>query len=197
MKKFPAITVAGGLIATTGVAFANDWVIEEIINLDDMKFTEHRPFTPANEIFSFDVFLEANNNPVVGFAIAFDYINQNVDSSWASDLELQITTPSGSVWIVGQSSFNGGDPFGPQDDIWDFDGPNSEPDGHYFSDHFPWKDLPEEKGGIWNFMFTETWDGATSYNNVVVSLYKIPAPGGLAILGIAGLVGGTRRRRRA
>ena len=196
MKNLPSITVAGGLIVTTSVALANDWVNETMIKLDTMQFTFHEIGTKANETFSFDIELEDSNMPVVGFAVNFDYLNVGNDTSWASDLELQITTPSGNMFVVGQTIQDGGNPFGPEDDFWDFDGPNSQDSGPYFSDHFPWKDEPELQGGMWNFTFTETWDGEVSFSNVVVTLYKIPAPGALALLGVAGLLGGSRRRRR-
>ena len=195
MRMLPVVTVAGGLIATATVALANDWNGETVIDLDDMLYTFHEPFTPANESFDFDRILEDNNRPVVGFSISFDYVNQLNDSSWASDLELQITSPMGSTWIVGQSQFNPGDPFGDQDDIWDFDGPGSQVSGSYFSEHFPWKDEPQEETGTWNFMLTETWDGDADFTNVVMTLYKIPTPGALAMLAVAGLLGITRRRR--
>jgi hypothetical protein len=197
VRKLRAITVAGGLIATASLAVATEWTSEEIINLDDMLFTFHDPFTPANEVFDFDILLEENNRPVIGFSVSFDYVDMNDDMSWASDIEFQISSPGESTWIVGQEQFNGGDPWGDQDDIWDFDGPRGEFSGSYSSDHFPWKDDPQAKGGTWNFMFTDTWDGDTQYNNVVVTLYKIPAPGALAMLGVAGLLGAPRRRRRS
>ncbi|MEE9128472.1 MAG: hypothetical protein V3T84_00505, partial [Phycisphaerales bacterium] len=59
----------------------------------------------------------------------------------------------------------------------------------------PWHDNPIPKGGDWNFMFAETWDGGVEYNNLTITLLKIPSPGALALIGVAGLVSPRRRRR--
>ena len=185
MKKVHTIAVFGGLIATTGIASA------QVLDFGNLTFAVHPNNLPADEVYNFDFTLTGAD--VLGFVINFDYVNNANDSSWGSDLELQITTPSLNTYIIGQSSFNGGDPFGPQTDIWDFDGVGSQPSGHYTSDNFFAIKEPQE--GIWNFMFTETWDGDTAYNNLTIEMIKVPAPGALALLGVAGLAGCRRRRR--
>ena len=103
MTKVPTIAGLGCLIATTGIASAQSF------DLGDMLFTAHEPFTPANETFEFD--FKPIGKDVLGFIITFDYVDHAADSSWASDLELKITTPSETEFIVGQLAFDGGDSF--------------------------------------------------------------------------------------
>ena len=193
MRKSVALAAAGSLVAIGGAAYAQDF-IEKKIELGNWKVDAHDIGEFPQLTLDFD--LEANNNDVVGFRVDIDYVNQFGDSSWASDLEFKITAPNGRQFIVGQADFNGGDPFGPQDAVWDFDGAQGQPDGHYTSTHMPgaWVDgIP--KGGAWNVMLAETWDGGVEYNNISLTLLKIPAPGALALLGVAGLLGVSRRRR--
>ncbi len=194
MRKAIGLTAAGSLVAIGGAAMADHQTSEEVILFTDLVFAVHEVGSPS-KVFNFDLVVDENNQPVIGFRIDFDYNNLFFDSSWASDLEMKLKTPGGQVLVYGQKEFNGGDPFGPQDDIWDFDGADSRPSGFYTSDHFPWHDNPIPKGGDWNFMFAETWDGATEYNNLTITLLKIPSPGALALIGVAGLVAPRRRRR--
>ncbi|MEE9131793.1 MAG: hypothetical protein V3T84_17415 [Phycisphaerales bacterium] len=194
MRKAIGLTAAGSLLAIGGAAMADHQSIEKEILFTDLVFAVHEIGTPS-KVFNFDLVVDENNNPVVGFRIDFDYNNLFDDSSWASDLEMKLTTPGGQVLVYGQADFNGGDPFGAQDDIWDFDGAGSQPSGFYTSTHLPWHDNPIPKGGDWNFMFAETWDGGVEFKNLRITLLKIPNPGALALFGVAGLVAPRRRRR--
>ena len=194
MRKAIGLTAVGSLLASGGVAMADHQTSEEVILETSLFFDVHPTDTPS-KVFNFDLVLDENGQPVIGFRIDFDYVNIFVDSSWASDLEMKLTTPNGQTLVYGQKEFNGGDPFGPQDDIWDFDGADSGRSGPYTSTHFPWHDNPIAKGGDWNFMFAETWDGGVEYNNLTITLLKIPSPGALALSGVAGLVAPRRRRR--
>ena len=197
MRKAIALTAVGSLVAIgAGVAMADHEIREDEIFFDSLKFDVHLNTEPS-EVFNFDLVLEDNNQLVIGFRIDFDYDDQFQDSSWAQDLELKLTTPDGQVIIYGQldPGNNFGDPFGPSDEGWDFEGIGSDLSGPYTSTHFTWHDDPIQKGGDWNFMFAETWDGGVGYNNLTITLLKIPSPGALALIGVAGLVAPRRRRR--
>ncbi|MCZ6857332.1 MAG: hypothetical protein O7F70_04980 [Gemmatimonadetes bacterium] len=194
MRKGIGLTAVGSLVAIGGVAMAGHGTVEDVMIVTDREFGVHDIGSPS-KVFNFDIVLDENNQPVIGFRIDFDYVNIFDDSSWASDLEMKLTTPNGQTLVYGQKEFNGGDPFGPQDDIWDFDGPDSQPSGFYTSTHFPWHDNPIQKGGNWNLMFAETRDGGVQFNNLTITLLKIPSPGALALIGVAGLVRPRRRRR--
>ncbi len=194
MRKAIGLTAAGSLLAIGGTAMADHQTSEEVILFTDLVFAVHEVGSPS-KVFNFDLVVDENNQPVIGFRIDFDFVKVIADSSWASDLEMKLTTPGGQITVYGQESFNGGDPFGPQDFVWDFDGVGSQPSGPYTSTHLVWHDNPIPKGGDWNFMFAETWDGGVEYNNLTITLLKIPSPGALALLGVAGLVSPRRRRR--
>ena len=183
MKKTVTLTAAGSLVALGAAAFADG--IDQVVELGDWVVEEHEIGIVFGPSIDFTSDLE-----VTGFTFDVDYVRVVPDSSWASDLEMKLTNPAGETFVVGQKEFNGGDPFGPQDDIWDFDGPRGAPTAHYTSTH-------EFSGaaGQWNVMFAETWDGGVEYNNMTLTLHQIPGPGVLAAIGVSGLLLGARRRR--
>ncbi len=189
MRKTVAFAAAGSLLAIGGAAYAQG-NIEKKIELGDWKVDAHDISIVIGP--SIDFTLEENGNAVIGFRVEFDFTNQFDDSSWASDLEFKLTDPGGKTYVVGQQAFDGGDPFGPEDFIWDFDGADSQPSGFYTSTHTIGA---VDKGGTWNVMLAESWDGGVAFDNISLTLIKIPAPGALALLGVAGLLGVSRRRR--
>ena len=148
------------------------------------------------QVFEFQ--LDDNPYPVIGFSFSGDYVIQP-PGGWASDTHMSITGPSGSTVAIGG--------FGTPNDLqWDFFGAHRL--GFYASGPHFHKDngLPvfdsngdgsTDKPGLWTFTFTEDFgDKPTTWENVSVTLHKmIPAPGAMALLGVAGLMGGCRRRR--
>lgn len=179
MKKTVALTAAGSLVALGGAAFAQEqsYDISWIVEAHDIGIVIGPSFDIVSDL------------EVTGWSLEVDYVNVFGDSSWMSDLELKLTNDDGD-WVVGQNDFDGGDPFGPEDEIWDFDGAGGQPSGHY--SHTSDFGGP---AGDWNVMLAESWDGGVEYNNMILTLHQIPAPGALALLGVAGLVGGRRRRK--
>ncbi len=186
MKKTVALTAAGSLVALGGAAFAGGGhLLEQIVDLGDWVVDAHDIGIVIGPSIDFTAdFL------VTEWHFDVDYVNQFDDSSWASDLEFKVTNAEGD-WVVGQQAFDGGDPFGPEDEIWDFDGADSQPTGPYSHDSVH----AGGAAGGWNVMLAESWDGGVEYNNMTLTLHGIPAPGALALLGVAGLVGGRRRRK--
>ena len=130
---------------------------------------------------------------MTGFSITFDYVG-NTGGSWASDMVLYIIGPGleGIAWGGFNTQFgipvNGG--------TWGFDGPGSEASGTYTDT----KTHSATAGGMWTFGIGNGWTtaGPVSYNNVSVTLFGditfVPAPGAIALLGLAGLAGSRRRR---
>ncbi len=128
------------------------------------------------------------------FVLDFDYVDGN-SASWASDMIIQIIDPNGvNRYWGGTTVVPAGSTFV---NFWSFDGSGSTASGHYND--------PSNTGatlsgtGTWTFRIWNGWASATNpcgYDNVVLQLKGsiVPAPGAVALLGLAGLVG---RRRRA
>lgn len=116
---------------------------------------------------------------IIGFTWALSF--EAFDPSWGSEARIEITSPGGSVY-----TFSG------DDAGWATD-PGIFVDGGE-TDAFNGGPLD----GVWSFRFYEDFDDGISpdgvYHNAVFLIKAIPGPGGLALLGLAGLAG--RRRRR-
>lgn len=166
--------------------------------LDEVLFVGTVGPISDGQSMSFDFLLD-NPNQVIGFSFAGDYVVQD-PGGWGSDTHMRITGPSGST--VGIGGFGS-----PSDLDWDFQGPDSAPLGFYSSGpHFHGAkgapvfnsngDGSTNKPGNWSIVFTQDFGAAgTIWENVEITLHKIPAPGAMALLGVAGLMGGRRRRR--
>lgn len=126
---------------------------------------------------------------LTGFSISFDFVGAG--ASWASDAAFVLNgTQFGgyNIYLSSASTFGG---------FWAFDGSGSAPAGNYTdtkaaSDSYVF-------GNSYSFEFGNGWSGSgpVEYNNVTVTLFgvsQVPAPGAIALLGLAGLIG---RRRRA
>lgn len=173
---------AGSILAVgRGSASANDWVATEVFELGSVTLS-------GGESAQFDLLLKDNPMEVIGFKFEFDYFEPMPDASFASNLRLEIMSPLGNSFIVG-----GFDNIGDADDLWGFTGPDS---GNYMDEFFPWKFKPQPKGD-WTLGLTNDWSAdpfPNEYNNMIITFYKIPAPGTLVLLALGGLIG--RRRRR-
>lgn len=131
-----------------------------------------------------------NTDDIIGFTVSFDYNNSADPFAWASDLQLDFNF-NGGVYSVG--GFAGGVP-----NPWDFQGGASAAPGFYFHEAcFVWESNPISKLDLLGFKLTNDFgaNGAVSWNNISITLYKVPAPGALALLGMAGVTGARRRRR--
>ena len=106
----------------------------------------------------------------LGFAGTVSGISGNI--SWASDLRLVVTEPTGR-----QTSLGGADT--PSDTPWDFDGQQSDDNGRYQSDH---PELFSALGGqlsdegFWQFEFRNDFSGGQnmSWTDVEIILIKTP-----------------------
>ena len=128
---------------------------------------------------------------LTGFSLDFDFDHLQSSASWASDSAFVLNgTQYGGydTYLSSATSFGG---------FWAFDGSGSSGAGHY-------SDLKAATGTFvygdsYVFEFGNGWSlsGLVAYDNVTITLYgvcEVPAPGAVALLGLAGLVG---RRRRA
>ena len=121
---------------------------------------------------------------LTGVSISFDFVSGGL-GAWASDLALVVdgTQFGGNDLMFGMSI---GGP-------WGFDGPGSAANGHY-------SDTKALAGSAASYLVLlgNGWFAAPAcqYNNVLVTLHgvEVPAPGAIALLGLAGFAA---RRRRA
>jgi uncharacterized protein (TIGR03382 family) len=175
MRRVTTFLAVAGFATMTGSALANDDVI---------SFPTFTLF--GGESITFTVELPPNNKTVTGFSFTGHFDDLANDASWASDLRLDILAPDGQDYAIGG--------FDNPSNLWDFDGPGSDGDGVYSHDgHGTFDNAPK---GVWTFKFTNDWgpSGGHTWSDVVITLHKVPAPGALALLGVAGLLGGRRRR---
>ncbi|HRP62960.1 MAG TPA: PEP-CTERM sorting domain-containing protein [Phycisphaerales bacterium] len=153
----------------------------------------------GGQSITFEVWVDPNPNVVIGFSFAGVISGISGNAIWASDTRLDIVAPNGATYDIG--GFGAGGSPNP----WDFQGSQSTNDGLYSHGHgspygdgqpaFVFDKIP--KGGLWSFTFTQTF-GTTPvlWKGVTIVLHKqVPAPGALALLGLAGFIGTSRRRR--
>jgi len=171
--------IAAAVLGITGAATA-DVVVEQVLISDMVQLA-------AGESASYQIDVADNNNEILGFGFAGTVTGISGTAAWASDTRLDVGSPAGTAFGVG--GFDNPAPNG-----WAFDGSASTNDGFY-SDEFT-AFAGEMKGGVWSITLTNDWVGAPviTWDFEVYLIKKIPAPAGLALLGLAGLAG---RRRRA
>lgn len=126
-----------------------------------------------------------------GFSFEFDFAETPNDASWASDLQLCLTPPSGTQVCYG--GFGGDAPASLA--LWPFDGPPSDAAGHYSASFSPAAWAGGTAAGDWAVTVENDWDtdpGNTHFNNMVLTL--TPEPTTLGLLGLGGLLLIRRRR---
>lgn len=137
-------------------------------------------------------FIGADN--VVGFSFSGTVTGPSGNSSYASDLLMTIVAGDEDPFLVGGFSTT-------NDLDWDFQGFQSTEDGDYSSGpHILLRDDPAPAGLEWTISFMNDWNNAAAatlhWSDVVLTVHHapIPAPGALALLGIAGVCAPRRRR---
>ncbi len=124
--------------------------------------------------------------PVTGVMISFDYDEEMPDSSWASDVRVDLVGPDGFSFAVGGFS-------DPAPQMWSFDGPPSDEPGSY-GETFLFDPIGP---GSWSIVFRNDWlddPNPNQYSNVLFEF--IPGPATMAVLGIVLGRAAARRRRR-
>lgn len=166
-----ALITAGAVLAIAGAATATDF---------DMG--SHT--LGAGEFTTLDITLPID---VLGFEIGFDYDEPVADASWASDVQFIVSDADGAIFTVG-----GFTNVGNADVLWAFDGSGSTDPGFY-SDAFALA-LP---AGDYTLTFVNDWEtdpNPNVYNNIMVAFEKVPTPGTVGLMGLAGLAAVRRRR---
>ena len=177
MRKF---VLAGAVAALMASAATADYSVP----VPDLELA-------ALESFTLDVNIIGGS--FSGFDFSMDYGEPIEDFSWASDLAIFVTTPGGTTYQIGGLSG--------EDIPWAFQGSGSDAPGFY-SDTVDFTPIggPFTETGLWTFTFenNSSFDSNPNpYSNIFFNLIgvEVPAPGALALLGVAGLAG--QRRRRA
>jgi len=132
----------------------------------------------SNTVLTVDV--DAGDRTVAGFGWLLSF--EAFSPSWGAEARIDITSPAGTVF-----TFSG-------DDAGWATSPGVFVDGDD-TDIFN----GELASGEWEFRFYEDFDDASTdpdgiYRNATFLIKSVPAPGALALLGVAGLA--ARRRRR-
>ncbi len=179
MKAFGFAAAAALAVATA--ASADGWTRFEVIQFPALTLA-------GNQSASFNYVDPDNDQLIVGFSADVVFSDPTGSLSYASDLKL---TFNGIGQAVGGFT-------NPGNILWDFDGFGSDGSGVYVDNSHTliWKDQPISKDQLTGFTFLNDW-GSSPANTwtVTLTLYKVvPAPGAMALIGLAGLVS---RRRRA
>ncbi len=139
---------------------------------------------------------------LLGFVISYDFepdAAAQTNGSWASDASMVIQSPiTNPVQWGGYDLLMGGASTVFVSD-WSFIGSGSAFPGPYTDIR---GDIPIGMfgTGTWGFAFGNGWSDSTAvqYNSITVTLVglqAVPAPGSAALLGMAGVMMGRRRRR--
>jgi len=173
--RFAIATVLALLIAVPAIAQPHDPLLDEVLNLGS-----HSLGGDLSVVVPVDVV--ENGNEVIGFSISFDFSDPGDSASYASDLRVTIAPPNGPSASIG--GFPDPTP-GPTTFLYSFQGFGSDPAGAYSSGpHYAWPEPGITKGGLWNFTLLNDWatSGVVGWNNVQLTLHKVPEPGSLALL---------------
>ncbi len=139
--------------------------------------------------------LQTDPGPLLGFSwdLMYDAGNGGSNASWGAELNIVLThVPSGFSIMFDGGEPNLGDTI-PSDVLFGW----GESSGIFTStDSIAW-DGPSDTLGVWEVFIFEDFDdfGVDGILDGYITINKVPAPGGLAVLGLGGAV--CLRRRRA
>lgn len=194
MKKH-AILVAAAALSVSAAASAGTYnpALDHVISLNDGE-----TFNVTNVATVFSVNVPVNGT-VTGFSFEGTlFVNQQAFPGSPSQTQLTITAPDSSTYVVG------GNP--PSGSPWDFQsaiGTLNVTYNHgiggeaWGGDGLPDFGLSDgDANGMWQFSFLRVggFPSTSEWSDVSITLHMVPAPGALAMFGIA-LAGGRRRRR--
>jgi hypothetical protein len=164
----------------------HDGDLDEAFEVED--FTVVSPAnggTPVNFTLPAGV---ATSGTVVGFSFEGTVAGITGNSTWASDLQMTITSPAGESFTVGGF---------PSEANWDFNGSVSDNDGTYTSTHFgAFGEDGTPDAGDWQVAFVHGWNSTAAadmdWSNVTITLHKVgegEPPVGSFIAGVSPMAG--------
>ena len=185
MKK-SAMLAAVAAIGLASAAVADNYDPSLDVTLDLGSFTL---VSPANGGSPVSFVVESGPSGVVGYSFSGVASGITGNGTWASDTQMRIFLAGELIYTIGGF---------PSDAAWAFDGPQSNDDGFYAQPiTFLAKDDPVPGGLQWEIQFLNGWNSASSspitWSDVNFTIHRIPAPGAVALLALAGLAGSRRR----
>lgn len=163
-----------GIGAVAPVSAQYDPALDETVNIGTFYLD---PFETESTTFE----IAEQGHAVVGFSVAFYYDElPHQDSSWASDLLLTLTGPSGSSFTIGGDG-------AATDRLWDFQGAPSDPPGNYVQSPVLTDSVGNPafnsngaggttEGGTWTVYLTDDWFSTAGiqnvYSDVLITLHK-------------------------
>ena len=142
--------------------------------------------------------LGAVSGTITGIIYNYNWANNTGDSSWASDMMFGISIDSAFGLSMGGYNMSMSSISGVTNSSWAFvGGLNGSPTDGSYSGAF--SSLSYAMSGIGTAWLANGWNGSagttTSATVTFVGLNAVPAPGALALLGLAGVAGAQRRRK--
>jgi hypothetical protein len=198
-KEVIVLTAAAGFGLASAASADQLWdpTLDKPLDLGSFSLTSDG--TGPLDDFVFSYTMQGNE---AGFSFQGNFEDPG-GNMWASDTRVRVLLNGNEIYNLG--GFTG------IENPWDFQGAFSDPPGFYahgFLGIGPNADgLPDwaikgvgDAGDTLSFEFTNGWhsdfSNAIVWNDALLTIHKfaIPAPGALALLGVAGLVGVRRRR---
>lgn len=185
MKK-SAMFAAIAAMGVASAAMADNYDPSLDVTLDLGAFTL---ISAANGGSPVSFVVESGPSDVVGYSFEGTVSGITGNGTWASDMQMRIFLEGTLIYTIGGF---------PSDAAWAFDGGGSTNDGTYIQPiTFLAKDDPVPGGLQWEIQFLNGWNSTASatmeWSDVSFTIHRIPAPGAVALLALAGLAGSRRR----
>lgn len=155
---------------------------QTVIEFNDVEIFFGQPYTAT--------IVQEDPGPLLGFTWDLTYVANGI--SWGSELNIVLTHESGFTFVFDGSDANFAD-LGPADHVFGWGN---------FSGMFTSSDSlavlggPTETLGDWTITVFDEFEDIEPQGTLsgTITINKVPAPGGLAALGLAGALGLRRRR---
>jgi len=183
-RTFAAVSSLAVMLAAASSASAGTYnpALDYVITLNSGN-----TFSVTNTATVFNIAVPDTGGDVVGFSFQGTlFIDPLGFPGQPAQTQLTITAPNASTYTIGGMPPSGAS--------WDFQ--TSTQSNNFTHNHGPDLNLPDSaSSGMWTFSFLRVggFPSVSQWSNVTITLHSVPAPGALALLGIAAM--GRRRRR--